>query len=243
MKHAPLLKVLFEDEVLLALDKPAGLLIAPDRWDKGLDNLMQRLHDHLNPTAFNVHRLDKDTSGLVLCAKNSETWKRLFGWFASHKIAKRYLAITRDVPREKDFTVELAVAPNPQRRGRMLVSKHGKKARTVFQTLETFRGYALVAAAPVTGRQHQIRVHLAAAGTPILADPFYGDGRPLLLSTIKKHFKEPREGERPLIARTALHAESLEFPHPVTGTLTKISAPPPHDFELALKYLRKFAGH
>ena len=242
MKSPPTLDVLFEDESLLALNKPAGLLIAPDRWDKSLDNLMQRLHERHNPTAYNVHRLDKDTSGLVLCAKNPEAWKRLFGWFASHKIAKRYFGITRGVPRDRDFEIALALAPNPQRRGRMMVSRHGKKARTAFQTLETFRGYALITALPETGRQHQIRVHLAAAGTPLLADPFYGDGRPLMLSTIKRNYKTPREGERPLIARTALHAASLEFPHPSTGTVMMLSAPPPHDFELALKYLRKFAG-
>ena len=242
MKHTPPLEVIFEDECILALNKPAGLLIAPDRWDKSLDNLMQRVHKQLSPTTFNVHRLDKDTSGLVLCAKTPEVWKRLFGWFASHKISKRYLGITRGVPREAAFEITLAVAPNPQRRGRMMVSKHGKKARTVFQTLETFRGYALLSAMPETGRQHQIRVHLMAAGTALLADPFYGDGRPLLLSSLKKHFKPPREGERPLLGRTALHAESLEFPHPVSGEMMTLRAPLPHDFELALKYLRKFAG-
>jgi RluA family pseudouridine synthase len=242
MKALPPLDIVYEDEVLLALNKPSGLLIAPDRWDKGLDNLMTRLHTQKNPNAFNVHRIDKDTSGLVLCAKDNATWKRLFGWFASHKINKRYLCLTRGAPVEKEFEVALALAPNPQRRGRMMVSKHGKKARTLFQTLEFFRRYALVEARPVTGRQHQIRVHLAAAGIPLLADPFYGDGKPLLLSTLKRGFKEPREGERPLIARTALHALSLEFTHPATGATIKLEAPPPKDFELALKYLRKFAG-
>lgn len=242
MKHAPPLEIVFEDDVMVAFNKPTGLLIAPDRWDKSLDNLMQRVHDHQSPTTFNVHRLDKDTSGLVLCAKNTETWKRLFGWFASPKVVKRFLAITRGVPREATFEVALPVATNPQRRGRMMVSKQGKKARTTFQILETFRGYALLSATPETARQHQIRVHLAAVGTPILADPYYGDGRPLLLSSIKKHFKLPREGERPLMGRTALHAEALEFPHPVTGIATLVKAPLAHDFELTLKYLRKFAG-
>ena len=112
--------------------------------------------------------------------------------------------------------------------------------RAVFQTLEVFRHYALVEARPETSRHHQIRVLLASKGTPLLADPFYGDGKPLLLSTLKRTFKIPREGERPLIARTALHAAALEFPHPVTELPMKLEAPPPKDFEIALKYLRKF---
>lgn len=242
MKPQPQLDVLFEDEALLALNKPSGLLVAPDRWDKSIDNLMTRLHTLMYADTYNVHRLDKDTSGLVLCAKKPEVWKRLFGWFASHKIGKRYVCLTRGVPQEKEFVVELALAPNPQRRGRMMVSKHGKKARTTFTILEVFRHYALVEAQPETGRQHQIRLHLAAAGTPCVADPFYGDGKPLLLSTLKRNYKPPREGERPLIARTALHAASLEFAHPLTELPTKLEAPLPKDFEIALKYLRKYFG-
>jgi RluA family pseudouridine synthase len=242
MKPPPMLDVLFEDEVLLALNKPAGLLLAPDPRDKNEDSLMQRVHGQLNPEAHCVHHVDKHTSGLVLCVKQPEAWKRLSGWFASPKVVRRYLCLTRGVPAEQAFTLELPLAPNPQGQGRMMVAKHGRTARAAFQILEVFKNYALVEARPETGRHHQIRVLLASKGTPLLADPFYGDGKPLLLSTLKRSFKIPREGERPLIARPALHSAALEFPHPVTELPVKLEAPLPKDFAIALKYLRKFTG-
>ncbi len=236
------LSILYEDDVLIALDKPAGLLIAPDRWDKGLDNLMHRVHTQLSPDIFNVHRLDKDTSGVVLCAKNRPVLDRLMSQFSTHQVNKRYLAITLHVPVEDERTVDLRLAPDPRHVGRVWIHRDGKPAVTHFQTLEKFRGYALVCARPETGRQHQIRVHLAALHCPVLADPFYGGGAGLLLSTLKRHYKPPRAGERPLIGRLALHAESIEFPHPVTGASLTIQAPLPNDFAVALKYLRKFAA-
>ena len=241
MKTPPPLDVLFEDEVLLALNKPAGLLLAPDARAKTDDNLMQRLEARY-PGFHHVHHLDKQTSGIVLCAKEPAVWKRLFGWFASPKIVRRYLCLTRGVPPEQNFTLELPLAPNPQGHGRMMVAKHGRTARAAFQILEVFRNYALVEARPETGRHHQIRVLLASKGTPLLGDPYYGDGKPLLLSTLKRNFKMPREGERPLIARPALHAASLEFPHPVTEATMKIEAPLSKDFAVALKHLRKYVG-
>ncbi|MCX6996254.1 MAG: pseudouridine synthase, partial [Kiritimatiellaeota bacterium] len=98
------LTILYEDDLLVALDKPAGLLIAPDRWDKSLDNLMQRVHTRLSPDIFNVHRLDKDTSGVVLCAKPKPALDRLLGQFAGRKVSKRYLAITLHIPAEDERT-------------------------------------------------------------------------------------------------------------------------------------------
>ncbi|MCX6995720.1 MAG: RluA family pseudouridine synthase [Kiritimatiellaeota bacterium] len=242
MRAVPGLTILYEDDLLVALDKPARLLIAPDRWDKSLDNLMQRVHTRLSPDIFNVHRLDKDTSGVVLCAKTKPALDRLLGQFAGRKVSKRYLAITLHIPAEDERTVDLNLAPDPRHAGRMRTHRDGQLAVTHFQTLEKFRGYALVSARPETGRQHQIRVHLAALRCPVLGDPFYGGGAGLLLSALKPHYKPPREGERPLIGRLALHAESLALPHPGTGELLTIRAPLPNDFAVALKYLRRFAA-
>ncbi len=141
-----------------------------------------------------------------------------------------------------EFEVDLALGEDPAQRGRMRVfRKHdGKPAATDFRVLESFGRFVWLECRPRTGSQHQIRVHLAAAGAPVLNDPLYGDPEEkLLLSELKRRYKG-RDEERPLIGRLALHAAELAFVHPVTREPIKVSAPLPHEFEVALKYLRKF---
>ncbi len=234
--------LLYEDEAVLAFNKPAGLLVAPDRWDKDLPNLADYVHQNHSPRAFNAHRLDKDTSGVVLCAKTKPVLDRLCKDFQNQQISKRYLALTRGVPRQDAFTVARPLMLDSAFPGRMKLADYGKPCETQFQVLERWRGYALVECRPLTGRTHQIRLHLASVECPLVADRFYGDGRGLYLSEIKKKYRPGNHPEIPLIGRLALHAESLSFKHPVTGETTEIHAPPPHDFELALKYLRRCAG-
>jgi 23S rRNA pseudouridine1911/1915/1917 synthase len=233
--------ILFEDDSILALNKPDGLLISPDRWDKDLPNLMRYVHEYISPNYFNAHRLDKDTSGVVVCAKNKKILDILTGYFENRQVEKHYLALTQGVPREETFTVNRPITNDDRFPGRMKLTDHGKPCETQFQTLEKWRGYALVRATPLTGRTHQIRLHLASVKCPIIADRFYGYGKGLMLSEIKKDYKEGKHRERPLIGRLALHAESLTFNHPVTGQPLTITAPMPHDFEMAVKYLRRFA--
>lgn len=240
--------ILFEDDAIIAFDKPSGLLVAPDRWDKDRENLMKSVHEVLSPGIFNVHRLDADTSGVLLCAKTKAALDRLCGQFQSRDVAKQYLAITRGAPREDQGTVQKSIVPDLQRPGRMRVASHGKPAETQFEVVERWsrgaqgrRTYALLKCVPLTGRTHQIRVHLAYLGCPIVADTFYGDGGGLLLSELKKKYKQKKdEPERPLVGRLALHAERLTLRHPVSGDPLTIVAPLPKDFEIALKYLRKF---
>ncbi len=281
----PLPPIIFEDDTLVAFDKPSGLLVAPDRWDKKRENLMGLVHDHsrYGHGVANVHRLDADTSGLFLCAKNKIALDFLTGQFQSKTVLKRYHAVVAVLPPEhamkviapirdasgalpETFTVELALGEDERQPGRMRVFKGrgGKDCVTEFKTLERFRGsstvgrprrgaaaaaagvlaagYAFVECRPLTGRTHQLRVHLAAAGAPILNDPFYGNPDiTLRLSSLKRGYKG-RDDEKPLLDRLALHASELTLKHPTTREPFTITAPLPHEFEVALKYLRKFAA-
>lgn len=253
--------VIFEDEALIAFDKPSGLLIAPDRWDKSRANLMDQVHAALGHGVTNVHRIDADTSGVVLCTKTKPALDFVSGQFQSKTVEKLYLAFvvgagpcaapwaggttpladaSGGLP--DAFTVELVLKEDDALPGRMcVVRKHGKAAVTDFKVSERFGAFTLLECRPQTGRTHQIRVHLAASGWPILHDPFYGNDTQLLLSGLKRGYKG-RDDEKPLLARLALHASALTFTHPLSRERVTVSAPLPHDFEVALKYLRKFAG-
>lgn len=255
--------ILHEDEALIAFDKPSGLLIAPDRWDKARANLMTEVHARLGEHVANVHRLDADTSGVVLCTKDKVALDFVSGQFQSKTAQKTYHALCYVPPVDEamkvgrtqrdesgllpaEFTVDLALGEDEAQPGRMRVFKRrgGKACETRFRTLERFhdrtgRAYAWVECRPLTGRTHQLRVHLAAAGAPILGDPFYGvPGIELRLSDLKRGYKG-RDDERPLIARLALHASELTVNHPVTRLPVTITAPLPREFEVALKNLRR----
>lgn len=249
----PEVEILHEDEALLAFNKPAGLLMAPDRWDKHRDHLVGLIQAAirtgqpwivergLNYLA-NVHRLDASTSGVVLFARTREALVHLARQFNERHPAKVYTALVLGTFPEDESVVDWPIAPHPVSRGLSVIDASGKPARTRFTILERFRGYTLVKAEPETGRLHQIRVHLKSVGCPLVGDPQYGPGTPLLLSRIKRSYRMKAEGERPLIGRPALHAESLTVEHPLTGQLVTITAPWPKDLRIGVKYLRQFAG-
>lgn len=245
--------VLYEDEHLLALDKPAGLLTSPDRYDPQRPNLMKLLHAGIadnKPWArernltylFNAHRLDFETSGVILLAKNKPALVTLANLFGSEKPLKHYVALAMGSISQKTFEVDAKLGAHPVKVGLIRVDpKNGKKSRTQFEVLETFSNWTLLRCTPLTGRTHQIRVHLKHAGFPIVGDELYG-GKKLWLSRIKPNYRlKPGHEERPLISRVALHAESLELAHPVTNDLLKITATWPKDLKVALKYLKQFA--
>mgnify|MGYP000291885766 CR=1 FL=1 len=241
--RTPLPAIVYEDDEVVAFDKPSGLLTAPDRWDPQRVNLMALVHERLAPDWFNVHRLDRDASGVLLCAKGRERVREISRLFALGATEKHYLALTHDAPADAQGEIRLALEADPGRPGRMRVARRGGlPCETHYEVEQRWRGYARLRLRLVTGRTHQIRVHLAAAGCPVVADPFYG-GAPLLLSRLKRGYKfKPGQPEKPLMGRLALHALRLILPRTDGGAPRVIEAPLPKDFRVAQKYLDRFAA-
>jgi RluA family pseudouridine synthase len=236
----PLPPIIYEDDVMLAFDKPSGMLVAPDRWDKQRENLMGLVHDKMGHGVANVHRLDADTSGILLCSKTKPALDFLSGQFQGKTVEKKYLALVVGSPPADEFPVELPLGDDERRPGKMRVVRKGKPSVTEFRVLERFGAFSWLECRPLTGRTHQIRVHLAASGWPILNDAFYGNPEvQLLLSKLKRGYKG-RADEKPLLQRLALHASELVVKHPLTKEPTLIKSELPKEFEVALKYLRKF---
>ena len=230
--------ILLEDDAVLVINKPAGLLVLPDRYDHGLFNLYDLLKETFG-TIFVVHRIDRETSGIVLFAKTAEAHAQLNTAFEQRQVEKKYRAIVNGNSHTDGACIDLPIGENEHGVRKMKIdTKKGKEARTDYAVIERFNGYTLIEAQPHTGRTHQIRVHLSAIGLPILADPLYGDGQGFFLSSIKRNYQRKGE-EKPLLGRTALHALSLVFIHPVTSRNILVEAPIPRDMEAVLKALRK----
>ena len=238
------LRVLHEDDQILVVDKPSGVHTVPDRGGKylGVHGELQRLRpdDDLRI----VHRLDLGTSGCLVLAKGLEAARALSAAFEAGEVHKEYLALVDGVASRERFEVTRPLGPDRRRPGRVRVVKEGSKgsrsAHTIVEVAEQFRRHALLRARPLTGRSHQIRVHLSASGFPIVGDPDYGAAQELLLSSIKPGFKLRRGvEERPLLTRMFLHAEVIEVP--VGDERVRVTAALPPELDVVLQKLGKFS--
>lgn len=242
------LKLLLDDARLVAVNKPAGLATIPGRGES--TSLLQRLADQLglpcagetDPRLRVVHRLDKDTSGVVLFAKDIETQRTLSEQFQNNRVVKQYLALVVGRPAESEGEIDAPLAPDPRDRRRMAVQRQGRPARTLWKIEQVFRGLTLLRVYPKTGKTHQIRVHLRSIGLPLAVDPLYNPhAGGVRLSEFKRGYRPARgQEERPLISRLTLHALSLEFLH-LDGSEHRVEAPLPRDFDATLRMLQKYA--
>jgi 23S rRNA pseudouridine1911/1915/1917 synthase len=249
------LSIIYEDDDLLVIDKPAGLLVIPDRWDASKPTVVKLVRTYLNtqatakgmllgepPRIWVVHRLDRDTSGVLILAKSARVHAALSQQFERGTVLKTYLALVSGQGIAAKGVIHLPIGPHPQRPGMMAIQRRqGKSALTRYTAVERFRGYTLLDVHPRTGRSHQIRVHAQAIGHPLAIDPLYGSSEPLLLSALKPSYR-PKAGtvEQPLIGRLTLHAQALELIHPTHGEKRTWAAPLPKDFTAVLRNLRRY---
>ncbi len=225
------LEVLYEDGHILVIDKPAGLVVhpAPGHWRGTLVNaLLHRWPEKqgdLDPARMGiVHRLDKDTSGVLVVAKDTATLADLGRQFRRREVRKQYLALVWGGVQRAGGVIAEPIGRHPVQRKKMSVRARGREAITRYEVLERFAGFTLLRVHPETGRTHQIRVHLSALGHPIVGDPMYARGRRVRATVA--------------MCRQALHAESISFRHPESGRPIAVSAPLPGDFAQTLASLR-----
>ncbi len=238
--------VVYEDEGFTVVNKPAGMVVHPAKGHGSgtLANALQFHFDTLSSVGGAmrpgiVHRLDRDTSGLLIVAKTDSAHRRLARQFEERTIHKEYLAIVVGSPERDRDTIDKLIGPHPTHREKMAIRRAedgGRAAATFYEVLERFGKYSLVRCLPRSGRTHQIRVHMLHVGCPIAADKLYSGCDRLTAADLG--FVGRSGGEVVLIERQALHAFRLDFEHPTTGQRVQLEAPPPEDFERTLEALR-----
>lgn len=230
--------IVLENDDFVGINKPPGLLSIPDR--EGKDVSLKILLKERYGNIFTVHRLDKDTSGMIVFAKNTVTHKHLSQQFEGRQTKKIYQGLVIGSLPEKQGTMEAPIAEHPALNGTMIVHHKGKESLTDYEVLEDFGIYSYVQFQIHTGRTHQIRVHMKDMGHPIVCDNLYGDGKPILVSSLKSKFKLAKdvEAERPILGRLALHSFQLGFKD-INGKQVELEAPLPKDMRATLQQLAK----
>lgn len=224
--------VLFEDTDYLVINKPPFISTLEDRNEP--TNILA-LAREVEPDPQVCHRLDKDTSGVLAIVRNPEAYRHLSMQFENREVTKTYHAVADGLHDLENILVDRAILKLND--GTVKITREGKPAQTYFNTEETFQNHTLIRCNPVTGRMHQIRIHLAYLKAPITGDETYG-GKPFFVSSVKRHFHlKKMTDEQPLIKRMALHAFSLEFAL-INGKTVNIEAPYPKDFKALVNQLR-----
>ena len=238
MQTAP--EIIYKDDDLIAINKPSGWLSIPDRHDAALYSV-KSWFEAKGEKIFIVHRIDRDTSGLLLLARNPEAHKYYNTLFEQRTLKKTYYGLVVGNVAEDQGVYDQPIEQHPTLLGKMRVGRKGKPAITHYTVEERFRGFTWVKFQIETGRTHQIRVHLYNAGHSLVCDPLYGKPDPILLSSFKRKFNmsKKEEEERPLLSRLALHAYSVDLVDR-QGQAHAFVAPLPRDLDATLKQLRKW---
>lgn len=236
------IETLYEDDDLIAVNKPAGLLVIPDRFNHELPSLNRLLESKTGQKIWVVHRLDKETSGVICFAKNEHYHRYLSILFQERDVHKFYAGLVTGIVMPTEGRIESPIAEHPAVHGKMVVNRRGKPAVTDYRVVDQWPLYSLLQFQIHTGRTHQIRVHMASIGHPLVCDDLYGDGQPFLLSNIKRKFRlsEKDEQEKPLLSRVALHAYKLAFAKE-DGTPVVVEAEIPRDMSACVKQLNKWS--
>ncbi len=262
MKQKSFFSIIYEDDKMLGTDKVSGLSVGGDRWDTSRDRLDKLLNSYFAEEqekagkdtpprlpfphrVYTVHRIDQDTSGLVLFAKDADAHKELSQLFETGKVKKRYIAVVHGRPGWKETACDLPLVPDGDKQHRTIIDKYqGKKSLTRFIFLGGAGNYSIIEALPQTGRTHQIRVHLASLGHPIVCDALYGKPgtmKGVFLSSFKKGWQGDPIDERPLLSRLGLHAAGVTLPRLswLTGDELIIEAKLPKDMAALIKQMEK----
>lgn len=231
--------ILFENDDYIVVNKPPHIATLDERNADNPFSIL-RLARQYTPDAQVAHRLDKETSGVLAIAKNSEAYRHLAMQFEHREVTKRYHAVVNGVQDFDSISVYLPILALP-RDGLVRIDREkGKEAETIFNTLRAYRQHTLVECMPISGRMHQIRIHLVCLKAPIVADETYG-GQSVYLSQLKRKFNLKKDTEElPMIKRVALHARSLTF-NLLNDERITIEAPYPKDFEVLVKQLEKYS--
>lgn len=240
MKQIAPYEVIYKDDSIVVLNKRSGLLVAQDRYDPDAPRLDIEASKEFGQL-FAVHRIDKDTSGIVVYARNAEAQRNISLQFQERTVEKVYHALVNGRPYWQDLHVDLYLLPDGDGQHRTVVNRRqGKYSVTDFTLLGVCPPYSWIEARPLTGRTHQIRAHLNAQGLSIVCDPLYGGNtHPVFLSEIKRSWRGDPFEERPLLKRLALHAYKITFSHPVTNERMTFVAPYSKDMDSLRKQLAK----
>ncbi len=234
-------EILFEDEHLILANKPPGMLSVPGRFAPEKPSLLAWLNQRYGKV-WAVHRIDRETSGLICFARNEEAHRHLSQQFEQRTVEKTYLALLDGPSVPEKGSIDRPIAESHSHPGKMTVAQKGKPALTHYKVIERFRQFTLVEARIETGRTHQLRVHFESIGHPLAIDSLYGRREAFYLSEAKQkgfHLRRDEE-ERPLMSRIPLHAWKLALSHPHSGERLLFEAPLPKDFAAMLKQLRKW---
>jgi RluA family pseudouridine synthase len=239
MKSAP--KIIFQDDDIVIVNKPHNYLSIPDRFTPTKPNLLSFLNKKFEKV-FIVHRLDKETSGIICFALNEESHRNLSLQFEKRTTEKIYLALVTGSMHNESGVIDKPIAKHGVVSGKMIVASRGKPSVTHYKVAERFRNYTLLEMNIKTGRMHQIRVHLQSESYPLAVDSMYGGQNGFLLSKVKlRRYKSGKNGEeKPLMSRCTLHSFRLTLDHPTTKERVSFEAELPKDFSAVIKQLRKW---